>query len=97
MYTNFITFIIVPSKNPKFWTARIYGNLKELELPTRICEVTGKELLVTSFPLHVAYATAVFGKRLKQGTRFSALWLHTIAEESEHGYSENSLQAVTPL
>jgi hypothetical protein len=98
MFTNFITFLLLPSsKNKLYYTARIYGNLKELELPTRICPVTGKELLVTSFPLHIHYVHKVFGKRVKPGSKHSALWLHTVAEESEHGYSENSLQAVTPL
>lgn len=98
MYTNFITFMLLPSsKNKLYYTARIYGNLKELELPTRICETTGKELLVTSFPLHINYVNKVFGKRVKPGSKYSALWLHTTAEDSEYGYSENSLQAVDPL
>jgi hypothetical protein len=98
MYTNFITFLLLPSsKNKLYYTARIYGNLKELELPTRICEKTGKELPVTSFPLHINYVVKVFGKRVKPGAKYSALWLHTTEDESEYGYSENSLQAVTPL
>ena len=97
MYTNFITFLLLPSSNKNYYTARIYGNLKELELPTRVDEKTGKELPVTSFPLHINYVNKVFGKRLKPGAKFSALWLHTTAEDSEYGYSENSLQAVTPL
>ena len=97
MYTNFITFILVPSSNPKYYTARILGNLKELDLPTRIHEKTGAEVPVTHFPLPLAYVVKVFGKRVKPTAKFSALWIHTTAEDSEYGYSENSLQAVTPL
>jgi len=98
MFTNFITFILLPSSNNKlYYTARVYGNLRELDLPTRIDEKTGKELPVTSFPLHINYVNKVFGKRVKPGSKYSALWLHTCADDSEYGYSENSLQAVTPL
>jgi hypothetical protein len=97
MYTNFITFLLLPSKNKLYYTARIYGNLSELHLPILIDEKTGKELPVTSFPLHINYVVKVFGKRVKPGSKYSALWHHTIADRSEHGYSENSLQAVTPL
>lgn len=97
MYTNFITFLLLPSKNSSYYTARVYGNLRELDLPTRIDEKTGKELPVTSFPLHINYVNKVFGKRVKPGSKYSALWLHTTEDDSEYGYSENSLQAVTPL
>lgn len=82
MYSNFIKFALMPSKNPKFFTAYLLGTYADAPM--------------LQFPLHVNYVHKVFGKHIQSGARFSALWLYTEANE-ENEYSQHSLKMVTPL
>jgi hypothetical protein len=97
MLVNYITFVVMPSKNPLFVLVRLCCPIKDLDLPTRLDDKTGKELPVVSFPLHLNYAEKVFGKKVKPGKKFTAMWFHTPEEESETGYSQDSLHSVTPV
>lgn len=82
MYSNFIKFALMPSKNPKFFTAYLLG--------------TYADAPVSQFPLPVNYVHKLVGKNVQPGAQFSALWLYT-APNDENPYSHHNLKMVTPL
>ncbi len=84
MYTNFIKFLLMPSKNPQFYTAYLLGFYAEAP--------------VQQFPLHVNYVHKIFGKHIQPGAQYSALWMYTEANEDLGiKYSHHSLKMVQPL
>jgi hypothetical protein len=83
MYTNFIKFALMPSKNKEFFTAYLLGSYSDAP--------------VQQFPLHVNYVHKVFGKHIQPGAQYSALWMYTEANEDLGiKYSHHSLKMVTP-
>lgn len=96
MFTNYINFVLLPSKNPEFMMAVLIGNLKDLDLPTQLNEETGKDMPITRFPLHVKYASACI-EDIRPGRKFAALWTYTTPKENGTEFGHSNLSSISPL